>query len=303
MKILRNAPSLRTRGQLPARDQSYRVACALVDAGHGFGHFSTSFALEWAMRRAPIDGLAAVTIRDSHHIGRLGEYTERAVTSGFLAVITVGSAGPGKRWTRPFGGRTGFLGTNPWSLGAPGLSRDYVYDAATTTVAEGKVQVAASRGVRLPPGCIVDDEGRPTTNPEDLYANGHMVPLGDVVAGHKGFGLGLGAALFGALSMAADDGVPPVEGSAGGVWLFILDPAAFGSARRYRQVVDSNLAALERVPPVDSGSNVLRPGQPEQLSRVERGSAIPLSNGVWQDLLSVGRRLKVAPPILATAGP
>ncbi|HTD48044.1 MAG TPA: Ldh family oxidoreductase, partial [bacterium] len=48
---------------------------AVVDANRGFGHFSTAFALDWALARARRGGMAAVAVRHSMHIGRLGEYT------------------------------------------------------------------------------------------------------------------------------------------------------------------------------------------------------------------------------------
>ncbi|MBO0693903.1 MAG: Ldh family oxidoreductase, partial [Acidimicrobiaceae bacterium] len=177
-------------------------ACAVFDAHRGFGHYSTKVGLHWAFDRVPEHGVASVAIRHSTHIGRVGEYAEEAVARGFLALATVGSAGPDSGWTPPFGGRGRFLGTNPWALGAPAGQVPYVYDAATTTVAEGKVLLARERGAELPPGWATDKEGRPTTSPAELYDGGALTPLGDGVAGHKGYGLGLGSALFGALSQA-----------------------------------------------------------------------------------------------------
>lgn len=273
-----------------------RGGCALFDAHRGFGHYSTIVALDWALEHAPRHGIASVAVRDSTHIGRLGEYTERAVARGFLAIVTVGNSGPGSRLTPPFGGRTRALGTNPWSLGVPGREHDYLYDAATTTVAEGKVRAAQAKGVDMPPGCITDREGRPTTRPEDFYDGGSMVPLGGEVAGHKGFGLGLGSALFGSLALAADAAGTRTEGSLDGVWLLVLDPAAFGDADRYRGIVEGGLATIKGVPPVDGVAEVLLPGEPEQRSREVRGAGIPIPDATWRDLQELAERFHLGSP-------
>ena len=273
-----------------------REACALFDAHHGFGHYSGKVAINWALEHAPRYGVASVAVGRSGHIGRLGEYTEWAVARGFLAIVTVGNAGPTARWTLPFGGRARFLGTNPWSLGAPAGSVPYVYDAATTTVAEGKVQLARARGAQLPPDCILDKEGLPSTNPNDLYDDGFMLPLGARVAGHKGYGLGLGSALFGALSQAAEPADASEEGSAGGVWMLVVDPSAFGDATAYRARTESSLAALKEVPPATGVDAVLVPGEPETRSRGRRRAGIPIPGPTWEALAGLAERFDISAP-------
>lgn len=273
-----------------------RQACALFDAHHGFGHYSNKVAINWALEHAPAYGVASVAVRRSGHIGRLGEYTEWAVDRGFLAMVTVGNAGPSARWTLPFGGGERFLGTNPWSLGAPAGPVPYVYDAATTTVAEGKVQLARARGAQLPADCILDSEGHPSTNPNDLYDGGFMLPVGAQVAGHKGYGLGLGSALFGALSLAAEPDAEGADGSTGGVWMLVVDPSAFGDADVYRARTESNLAALKNVRPAAGVEAVLVPGEPETRSRERRRAGIPIPGPTWAELSRLAQRFDIPGP-------
>lgn len=272
-----------------------RQACALFDAHQGFGHYAAKVAINWALDHAPRFGLASAAIRRSGHIGRLGEYSETAVARGLLAMVTVGSAGPSARWTPPFGGQARFLGTNPWSLGAPAGAVPYVYDAATTTVAEGKVQLAQARGAELKPDCVIDKEGRPTTSPGDLYDGGFMVPLGAHVAGHKGFGLGLGSALFGALSQASAPEAAE-ESDLGGVWMLAVDPSAFGDPGVYRARAERNLAALKTVPPAPGFSEVLVPGEPETQSRDRRSVGIPIPAATFKALSGLSERFEVPAP-------
>src|SRR5205807_285794 len=110
---------------------------ALFDSQRGFAHPAVSEALEWAMARARESGIAAAAVRHANHVGRLGDYTERAAGSDLVAILTLGIAGEGAGLAAPFGGSSRFLGTNPWSIGIPLAGQDpFVMDFATTTVAE-----------------------------------------------------------------------------------------------------------------------------------------------------------------------
>jgi LDH2 family malate/lactate/ureidoglycolate dehydrogenase len=290
----------------PAVAQEGAVA-AVIDAGLGFGHFSTAFAMEWAMARARRHGVAMAAVRRSTHIGRLGEYTERTAAVGLIGIVTVGAAGPGVGGVVPHGGRARFLGTNPWSISVPGHSRSLVFDAATSTVAEGKVRVYRAKRAELPPGCVMDAAGRPSRDPEALYAGGALQPVGGEVAGHKGYGLALASALLGGLGMAdprdANLGgvaAPLHEGATGriaGVFVQVIDPAAFGDADRYRTRVDDVLAAAKRVAPAPGHGEVLVAGEPEARAREERGrQGIAIPEATWAELARAAGRFGVALP-------
>jgi uncharacterized oxidoreductase len=281
---------------------------ALIDGRRGFGHFATAFAFDWAIRRARERGLAAAGIRHCTHMGRLGEFTERAAEAGMLAVLTVGAAGPGVGGMVPFGGSERFLGANPWSFSIPAEAEpDVIVDASSSMVAEGKVRVALASGSTLPPGVISGPAGRPTTDPRE-FASGGLVPLGGAVAGHKGTGLALASALFGGLAMIGDDeptligasvqpGFEGSEGQLGGVFLLVIDPARFGDADGYRRQVDRTVAALHRVAPAPGHARVLVPGEPEAGARETRlRNGVKLPEQTWRELEQVAARYGVAVP-------
>jgi uncharacterized oxidoreductase len=283
------------------------AVAGLVDAQRGFGQHSTMFALEWAMARARQHGVAMVAVRHSTHIGRLGEYAERAAAEGLIGIVTVGAVGAGIGGVVPFGGRTRFLGTNPWALSVPGRRRHFVFDAATSTLAEGKVRVARAAGKPLPPDAIVDPGGHPTRDAEAFYAGGALLPLGGALAGHKGYGLGLASALLGALGMIGDAeptlvGAAPPEttdarGRIAGVFLEVVDPASFGDPARYVELVDAALDAAKRQTPADGVTEVLVPGEPEERARARRSrEGIPLPAATWSELQAVGARFGVPLP-------
>ena len=95
----------------------------LIDGHRGFGHFATAFALDWALTRARHQGLAAAAIRHCTHIGRVGEYTERAAEQGLICIMTVGAAGSGVGGVALYGSRRRFFGANPWSMAVPAQGR------------------------------------------------------------------------------------------------------------------------------------------------------------------------------------
>jgi uncharacterized oxidoreductase len=281
---------------------------ALVDAHRGMGHFATSFALNWAMSRAAEHGLAATAIRHANHIGRLGDYTERAGARGFIAILTVGVGGPGLGGMVLFGSRQRFLGANPWSISVPAEGRPpMVFDGSSSAVAEGKVRLARSKGVALPEGAIVDAQGRPSTNPEDFYQGGGMLPIGGSVAGHKGYGLAMASMLVGALAMI-DDPNPLLwasseeqpqdrSGRAGGVFLVVIDPQCFGDPAHYRALTAEVLSAAKRAPCAPGVEEILVPGEPEVKMRERRTrEGISIPDATWKELGALAERFAVPMP-------
>lgn len=279
---------------------------ALFDARRCFGHFATMHAVEWCLGRARRQGVAMAAVRQCPHIGRLGEYTERAAADGLIGVVTIGQAGAGVGGVVPFGGRERFLATNPWSLSAPGRERAMVFDAATSAIAEGKVRFARSKGALLPEGSIQDREGRPSRDPEAFYAGGALLPVGGALSGHKGYGLALASALLGGLAMIGEPEATPIwatvsggdtRGRVTGVFVQVIDPGAFGDADLYRAAVDETLAAAKRVPPADGHAEVLYPGEPELRARAARGrDGIALPAATWSDLGQVALRFGLPLP-------
>ena len=284
-------------------------ATGLVDAQRGCGLYTTAWALDWAMERASRHGVTVVAIRHSTHTGRMGEYAERAAERGLIALTTVGAAGPGVGLMLPSGGRQIFLGANPFAIGIPADGMPpMLFDGSTSTIAGGKIRVARDKGDPLPPDCILDRDGNPSTDPEDYFAGGTIVPLGGSIAGHKGSGLSMASALLGALGMIADpdptlvranvnEKVADARGRVGGVLMLVIDPGAFGGREEYRAMVGESLAAAKRVPPKEGVPEVLVPGEVEIRNRRQRGNnGIPLPEATARDLAKIGDRFGVALP-------
>ncbi|MCA1192163.1 Ldh family oxidoreductase [Saccharopolyspora sp. 6V] len=268
-------------------------AAIVVDGHHGFGHHAAALATEEAAVAAERLGVAAATVRRSTHIGRLGEYAERLAARGLVALVQVGAAGPGVGSMAPFGSGSGrpFLNTNPWSVGVPAADGAIVFDGSMSTIAEGKVHAAKRTGDPLPEGAVLTADGLPGTDPEDFYADGTLTPLGGALAGHKGYGLALAAALLGGLAHA-DGSAASLRGLArlrgpdedpaglGGVTIIALDPGAFGERDAYAATTGRVAAALR-------ADGVLVPGDLERCSRAEAGTSVALPPGTLAELAAL----------------
>jgi len=143
-------------------------AVLVADGQWGLGQVQAHRLLKRLFSPARAAGLAAGTLKHCGHIGRLGEYAEEAARQGFAFMATVNNHGYG-RGVAPPGGTESRIGTNPLCLGAPTATDPLVLDIGTSVVAEGKVRVAYNKQVPAPEGWLLDEQGRPTTDPGVLY--------------------------------------------------------------------------------------------------------------------------------------
>ena len=282
---------------------------ALIDAQRGMGHFSTRFALDWAIGHAKNNGIAAATIRHSMHIGRVGEYAELAAEQGLVALVIAGAAGHTVGGMAPWGGVERFITPSPLAVGVPIAGHPpFLFDAAMTTVAQGKVKVAHDKGINLPADCIVDRSGHPSVDPADYYLGGTILPLGGRVAGHKGYAMALAAVLLGGLGMIDDAdpamiGAPTQDpnaksrGRMGGVFLFVVDPAVFGNAENYEHQVAATVEEIKASPKAEGVEEILIPGEFEVRKRQQRTkNGIVLPETTYGELGEIGLRFGIKVP-------
>jgi LDH2 family malate/lactate/ureidoglycolate dehydrogenase len=241
-----------------------------LDGGNGFGHYTAWTGMKRAIEKAKQADVCCVSFSRTNHIGRLGHYAEAAARAGCVSIITHGSAGRSGQVV-PFGGARGILSTNPIAFGVPtGDAAPFILDIATSVVAEGKLQVARSKGENVPEGYIVDQQGRPTTRTLDFYEGGFLLPFGK----HKGYGLGLVIALLGGLAGSFD----PDSGAVTGEFMQVINVEAFTPLAAYQRQVRAFLDEVKAIPPAPGFDEVLVPGDFEarmRASRLAQGIDIP----------------------------
>ena len=275
------------------------AAVMVVDGGWGLGMVQAHRLLDRLIPRAEGLGLAAGTLKNCGHIGRLGEYAEAAAARKMAFLATVNNHGFG-RGVAPPGGKEPRIGTNPLCVGIPTNGDPVVLDIGTSVVAEGKVRVLFNKGQQVPDGWLLDPAGKPTNDPGVLYKEprGSILPLGGAQA-YKGFGIGLVLdMLVGGLSggPCSTPGLPNM--SANAVFFLVLDIDQFTGAEHFLKEVSGLADNVKSCPKVDGVQDIMVPGDPERRSCVQRRQAgIPLDDGTWKQLTTRAERLKVAIPV------
>ena len=156
--------------------ESETAGTAVVDARAGWGAPAGYLAVELAERKARAVGVAAVSVKNAAHIGRSGSYVLRLAEHGLVAQLFCGLVHAA--FVVPWGGREARFGTNPIAIAIPGGDGPVVMDIATSATAEGKVQVYRNAGRPMPEGLIIDAQGHPSTDPNDVYRGGGILPFG-----------------------------------------------------------------------------------------------------------------------------
>ena len=264
---------------------------AVIDGGYNFGQVIAVKALEMAKMRARNNGTYTVLCRNTNHVGRLGSYTRKAALDGFVALMAVN--GPAGGGVIPWGGLDRRLGTNPISMAAPWNDEPIVLDMTTSATAEGKIRVASQQGDSIPEGWVIDKEGQPTTDPDDFYRGGSIVPLGGAM-GFKGYGLGAMMDVFCGILSGAGIAREDLKPGSNGVWLYVIDVGQVMSNDDYTTWIEKYVEWLKSSRKAPEVTDILLPGEVEsqrRSKRLEQGVLIP--DATWQQTIELAERLSV----------
>lgn len=268
---------------------------ALIDAEAGLGHPAAAMGMETAIAKAKVAGLAAVTVRNSHHFGAAGYYATLAAKAGFVGMVTSATRTISVVPTRA---RNPVLGTNPIAFAAPaGRNRPFLLDMATSTTAANKIKVYELNGKPLPSGWVLDAKGQPVISATEAMdtifkrkesSGGGISPVGGTpeMASHKGYGLAMVAHILGGtLSGASFSPIrvktqKPTDPENLGHFFLAIDPDVFRDEGEFEDDLDEVIDYMHQVPAIDAAAPVLVPGDPEAAKREERlqkGIPVPLT--------------------------
>ena len=284
------------RGEVNPRPQirvvTERPATALLDGDHGVGMVVGYRGMEEAIRRARDPGMAVVCVRNSSHFGMTGYYAMMALPHDMIG-LAMTHASP---MVVPTFGRDALLGTNPIALAVPaGREPAFVLDMATSTVAAGKLEIAARMGVSIPEGWAADQEGNPTTDPVTGRRARRLLPLGGTrdQGSHKGYGL---AAMVDILSgvLPGVGATSMLSGGERGHFFAAIRVDAFQPVDEFKAMMDRMLGNLKGSTPAGGHDRVYVAGEIEHELELERRAAgIPLHSEVVAGLRQVGEQLGV----------
>jgi L-2-hydroxycarboxylate dehydrogenase (NAD+) len=278
---------------------------AVIDGDAGLGLVVAPKAMEIAIEKARTAGTGWVAVRNSNHFGIAGYHTMMALQHDMIGWAMT-NASP---LVSPTFSVERLLGTNPISVAIPADQQPpFVLDMATTTAANGKLEILQRKNKDAPLGWIQTKEGLPSSNPHELKEGGALIPLGsDYEHGsHKGYGLGALVDILSAVLSGANYGpwVPPFVaflqppadpvGKGIGHFLGAMRVDAFRPAEEFKQHMDTWISRFRAATPVAGQEKVLIHGDPEREMHAMRLTAgIPLNNKVVEDLQALGQKMGI----------
>jgi len=197
-----------------------------VDAATGFAHAAIDMGFEKLIPLAREQGVAVLAIKNSYNCGVLGYHTHQLAKAGLLGIGFTNAPAS----IAPSGGSKPVVGTNPFSIAAPGPDGAplVLIDQSASTIAKSEVMKHAREKRPIPVGWALDAEGNPTTDP-NVGLKGSMAPSG----GYKGVGVALMVEMMAAAMTGATLGInaSPFSGTVGGPpktgqFFIAIDPVA-----------------------------------------------------------------------------
>jgi LDH2 family malate/lactate/ureidoglycolate dehydrogenase len=265
-------------------------ATLLVDGCWGFGQVAAWRTMERTVGNARENGACISALFNCNHIGRLADYSSIPPKHSMIGFVSCNGAAR----VAPFGGAERMLNPGPLSVAIPALEvAPVVLDISTSVVAEGKLLVRRKRHESVPTGWIIDKEGRPSTDVEDYFDGGALLPLGGTV-GYKGFGLGLVIDILGGALTGSGCASSPEYGGGNGVIMGAIDISRFAEPREFMTKVDELLRRIKSSRRAPGVGEILVPGEPELREEAKRQKeGIYVEEETWAELVEVGKGLGI----------
>lgn len=267
-------------------------ALLTLDGGMGLGQVVGFDAMNIAIDRARLHGVCVLSLRNSHHLGRIGHWGEQVAAAGLVSINYVNVIGR-PALVAPWGGSKARFSTNPVCVAVPRAGTDpVVLDFATSRIAHGKTRVAWKRGVPVADGNLIGRDGKPTNDPSVMWVEplAALLPFGE----HKGFGLAFMCELLaGGLSGA---GTLPGRMDWGvidnNMLSIVIDPARLGGSGSFALETEKLIEWVASTPAAEGFDRVRIPGEPEREMRVRRSAGgIPIDPTSWGEIVAAAAAL------------
>ncbi|MFY0591311.1 Ldh family oxidoreductase [Roseivirga sp.] len=278
---------------------------AVVDGDAGLGLVVAPYAMQVAIEKAKIAGTGWVAVKNSNHYGIAGYHAMKALSHDMIG-MSMTNASP---LVSPTFSKERLLGTNPIAVAIPADEEPaFVGDFATTTAANGKLEILQRKGEEAPEGWVQDKEGEVTTDAFGVKKGGALRPLGgDKSHGsHKGYILGSIVDIFSAVLSGANYGpwappfvsfMDPVSDPVGeglGHFLGAMRVDAFRPADEFKSNMDKWIRRFKNSEPIDPEQKVLIPGDPErEMESIRMKDGIPLLGAVEKDLSELSEKFDI----------
>ena len=269
---------------------------ALWDGKHLPGAWLVHQAIDTALERIKTHPIVTLVIKESHHIGCLAAYPERATEKGLVMLLACSD--PAYNRVAPFGGVTGAYSPNPIAGGFPTEGDPVIFDISTSATAGGVIGKALREDKKLSHPWLITQEGKISNDPETFSGDtpSNILPLGGMDTGYKGFALGIMVDAL-TLALGGHGRADQPKGWETSVFLQIIDPAFFGGkegfTREMQYLKNQCLAAT----PIDEQNPVRMPGERALKMRAEQQkNGLILAHSICVELEKLSKKTGIPLP-------
>lgn len=291
----------------PAIKVTYETpSTAVVDGDAGLGLVVAPFAMKIAIEKAKLAGTGWVVVNNSNHFGIAGYHAMMALDQDMIGMAMTNASA----LVAPTFSIERMLGTNPIAVAIPaGVQPAFVADFATTTAANGKLEILQRKNADTPLGWVQDQEGNESTDANILKKAGALLPLGSdrEHGSHKGYALGSIVDIFSGVLSGASFGpwtppfpayVPMPENQPGkglGHFFGAMRIDAFRPAQNFKDQMDLWIERFRSAIPAPGHEKVLIPGDPERdMEAIRSTQGWELVEAVETDLQAVAQKFAIA---------
>ena len=274
---------------------------AVIDGHDGMGQIIGHRAMKIAIEKARKAGVGIVTVRNSNHYGIAGYYTKLACDEGLIGFSCTNS----EAIMVPTFGRLAMLGSNPIACSMPAEPYPFSFDASTTVVTRGKLEIYNKLEKPLPEGWALNKDGQNSTDAADILKNivnnngGGIMPLGgnsEIYGSHKGYGFGMICEIFSSVLSLGMTSNYAMKGNKGGIChgFAAINPSAFGDAESIKKHLSNYLQELRKSPKAEGEQRIYTHGEKEIAAFEDRmRNGIPVNENTMLELLDLCDYLKM----------
>ena len=276
---------------------------AVIEGHDAMGQLVGHYAMELAIKKAKETGVGIVSARNSNHYGIAGYYANLALKEGLIGFSCTNS----EAIMVPTFARKAMLGSNPIAFTMPAEPYNFFFDASTTVVTRGKLEMYNKLGKQLPNGWALNKDGKASQDAAEVLGNisdhvgGGIMPLGgntEQLGSHKGYGYGMLCEIFASIFSQGGTSNKCMTGGRSNIChgFMAINPAIFGNPEEVKKHFSTFLQELREAPKAEGADRIYTHGEKEaEAIEVCRKEGVPVIDKTVAELFDVCELLKLDP--------
>ena len=274
---------------------------AVIDGHSGMGQLLGQKAMEMAIEKAKVTGVGIVSVKNSNHYGIAGYYARMAMDQGLIGFSCTNS----EAIMVPTFGKKAMLGSNPIAVCAPADPYPFFFDASTTVVTRGKLEMYNKMDKPIPTGWAVNKAGESSNSANEVLGNikahegGGIVPLGgdtEQLGGHKGYGYGMLCELFASILSQGNTSAHTMKNGFSGIChgFMAINPAFFGNPDDIKAHFSQYLTELRESPKANNAERIYTHGEKEMeaVEKVKK-EGVPVNENTVREMIDMAKYLNM----------